>query len=818
MPFFMRPTLTLLVVVVTTLGFCAGANPARGQCQINKITADDGMTDDDFGSAVAIDGECVVVGAPHAVLDSGAAYLYRRAGLYWVPIQELTGGLAEFGDNYGTSVAIDGDVVVIGAPNRDDDGLPDVGAVYVWRRDTVADIWCLEHTILAPDREMYDGFGEAVAIDGSWMVIGCPGDNAVAESAGSAYVYAFDGTTGTWSEAGFLRASDGASADGFGRAVAISGDRIVVGAESDDDGGSSSGSAYVFRFDAVSGWSQTQKLVAVDDDGISDADANDKFGSAVSIDRLRIAVGANGNDSALSNTGSVYVFQKGEAGWAIDKKLDAANAAASDRFGRSVSILGDYLLVGADYTDGAGSSSGSAYVFRHTGSTWVQVAELVANDAEAGDRFGCALALGRDYAAIGAYGDDDSGSSAGAAYVFKVTVGTDCDNNGVADECDIAAGTHSDDNGNGIPDQCECVESEECVDALFCNGVETCVDGACVSSGNPCIELGLVCDEASDSCVACQDDMDCYDGNACTDDVCQEQECVHFFVPSGTDCGFPADPECGVMSTCDGAGLCVPNHLPNGTPCSEDDDQCTDDVCIDGECRHPDSPNGTPCSDDGRECTDDVCTDAVCEHPYLPSGTACGDPSETACDLPDTCDQIGHCMGNYRINGTECESDDNECTDDICYGGECTHPNLWEGTACGDQTRYRVRHGGHLRRRHGVCQPQLRAVTEPPVPTTETNAPTTTAALENAPIRAPLAWGHPVGIPAEDRVQSERDTCDGAGTCLDNWIADGTACVNDFNACTEDFCESGVCIHPAVPSGTACGSPADSRVLRAGHL
>ncbi|GAF91309.1 unnamed protein product, partial [marine sediment metagenome] len=190
--------------------------------------------------------------------------------------------------------------------------------------------------------------------------------------------------------------SDGAQDDNSGYSVAISGDTAVVGAYADDDNGSSSGSAYVFRYNGSS-WAEEQKLLA------SDGEANDYFGHAVAISGDTAVVGAYGDDDNGSSSGSAYVFRYNGSNWSEEQKLLAFGGGVGDQFGYSVAISGDAIVIGAPYDDDNGSNSGSAYVFRYTGGNWMLQAMLLASDGEANDYFGRAVAISGDTAVVGAY-------------------------------------------------------------------------------------------------------------------------------------------------------------------------------------------------------------------------------------------------------------------------------------------------------------------------------------------------------------------------------------------------------------------------------
>jgi len=209
-----------------------------------------------------------------------------------------------------------------------------------------------------------------------------------------------------------LVAADGASGDQFGRSLALSGDRAVLSAYGDDDNGSFSGSAYVFHWDGTE-WDQEDKLEA------ADGASADLFGNSVSISGDTVLVGAPLDDDNGNLSGSAYVFVRVGSNWVQQAKLHANDGAAGDNFGFAVALDGDYAVVGAHENDDGGSGAGSAYVFKRNGSSWSQQAELNASDASSGDSFGYAVAISGDTVAVGSYADDDNGLNSGSVYVFK---------------------------------------------------------------------------------------------------------------------------------------------------------------------------------------------------------------------------------------------------------------------------------------------------------------------------------------------------------------------------------------------------------------
>ena len=212
-----------------------------------------------------------------------------------------------------------------------------------------------------------------------------------------------------------LTAKDGEAYDRFGCSVSISGDYAIVGARGDGDNGMNAGAAYVYTRVSAK-WGKVVKLTA------RDGQAGDRFGCSVSISGNYAIVGARFDDTKGIDAGAAYIFERtfGEK-WRQIAKLTAGDGQAGDRFGQSVSISGNYAIVGADYDDDNGSDSGAAYVFERSGSFWPQVTKLTAGNGQARDYFGCSVSISGNYAIVGAYGDGGNGTLDGSAYVFTLS-------------------------------------------------------------------------------------------------------------------------------------------------------------------------------------------------------------------------------------------------------------------------------------------------------------------------------------------------------------------------------------------------------------
>jgi hypothetical protein len=252
--------------------------------------------------------------------------------------------------------------------------------------------------LLADDVERADLFGISVAVSGDTAVIAAACDDS---ATGAAYVFIRTGSV--WSQQQKLTAADGAAYKYFGQSVAVSGDTAVIGATREDI---YTGSAYVFtRTGGV--WSQQQKLL------VGDGTAGDYFGHSVAVSGDTAVVGASYDNNKI---GSAYVFTRAADGtWSQQAKLTAADGAANDHFGCSVSVFGNTVVIGASYDD---TQSGAAYVFTRTGGVWSQQQKLTADTRAVGDVFGQSVSVSGETAVVGAYYDDDK---VGSAYVFTRT-------------------------------------------------------------------------------------------------------------------------------------------------------------------------------------------------------------------------------------------------------------------------------------------------------------------------------------------------------------------------------------------------------------
>ncbi len=391
---FCKGMFAALAVSATSLGILVGEAVAGEEfvpelhpiAVLSPSDVPDGLTNG-FGSASDIFGECIVVGAPRDPWyngdATGAVYVFRRLGPTWIEQAKLTAPDTGWEHQLGYSVAIEGDVIVAGAP-RLIVGFPDEngpGAVYVFRRDDRVtpndpwdDSWPLEAKLFAPDPQRGQLFGYSVAISGNVIVAGQPGRDASAE------VYRWNGTA--WNHESSLFGSDNWLGDGFGSAVDVDGNRAVVGAPQRNSG---TGMAFVFTNSAF-GWIEERRFTA------NDQKPGDFLGFAVSVSGVNVVIGAPGVDNAGNNweAGASYVFGiRGAFSLFGFAKLRPLDSMRYEQFGSSVAIAGDLTAIGR-------WRNPWVVLFQHIGRVWAETSRLIG--IEGG--LARAVSIGRNFVVV----------------------------------------------------------------------------------------------------------------------------------------------------------------------------------------------------------------------------------------------------------------------------------------------------------------------------------------------------------------------------------------------------------------------------------
>lgn len=410
---------------------------------------------------------------------AGAVYVFVRSGTAWTQQAYLKASNTGAGDEFGHALALDGDTLVVSAWYEDssstqvygietDNSAKDSGAVYVFGR--TGGVWSQQAYIKSSNSEAGDNFGTSVAISGDTIVVGAPfeasssagvdQDQGNNDRPGSGAAYVFQRNGSIWSQQAYLKASSPDVDDYFGFTAAIHGDTVAITAFSESSGATgvnqnqsdnsqgASGAVYVFTRNGVS-WSQQAYLKA------SNTGAGDRFGSSLAMWGNTLAVGAYGESSNATtidgdqsnndatNAGAVYTFVRNGNVWTQEAYLKADNAELGDGFGTGLALYDQTLIVGAnmesaggsgvnsDGTNNAANASGAAYLFVRNATGWSQHAYLKASNPDPGDYFGESVAIWGDTPVVGApreasastgvnqAQDDDSTANAGAVYVYR---------------------------------------------------------------------------------------------------------------------------------------------------------------------------------------------------------------------------------------------------------------------------------------------------------------------------------------------------------------------------------------------------------------
>ena len=383
--------------------------------------------DTNWGHSVDVSGTTLIAGYTSYVGNNGGVFIMEQRGKKWDLIVQFKTPGGNTRDQYGHAVAIDGDFAVVSA--YEDGGKKPVaggplgegpGRVYVYER---LKGWAQMAAFKAADVQNNDRFGYSVDISGKTLIAGTPFHD---EEKGVVYVYTLDNNQ--WKEQVKLQADDVEVKNRFGWDCAISENTIVVGAPLAGPNGRLSGAAYVFKRQGDA-WAQVAKLVPDDGDG------GDGFGVSVDVSKSRVIVGANKdeNEAKIRGSGSAYIFSGVGDAYTQEAKLTADEPQEGAGFGLTVALDVNRALVGAPSTDTKrGDDSGAAYAFLKVDADWVLQARVIPEKGQnegqgltSGDNMGSAVALdgefGRNFnlAAIGVQWDaQDGGDDAGSVYIF----------------------------------------------------------------------------------------------------------------------------------------------------------------------------------------------------------------------------------------------------------------------------------------------------------------------------------------------------------------------------------------------------------------
>ena len=382
---------------------------------LDKIIPTDGATGDRFGSGLAAQGDTIVVGASHHNEVRGAAYVCEKYEEGWVLTAKLTASDGHEYDSFGYSVAIDGDVIVVGAVGNNDNPGPD-GSAYVFTKNN--DEWTQQETqkLVASDGNPLDNFGISVAIQGDVIVVGAKNHQDMMTDSGSAYIFEKQGDQ--WHEILELYPSDPWQGNSFGTSVAIDEDVIVVGGPTANGLNAYSGGAYIYEKEGDT-WPQLETAKVIADDGLT----HDHFGWSVAVDGTTIAVGAQSADGGMAeNCGAAYVFEKQGEPWVQTAKLQAATPGTSGNAGTTVVVRGDIIVAGATGSrneEMMNIVTGAAYVFHKQGDMWpsTETSKLLAPDSNEFDALGRGLAITDANVIVGAWQAEEDVPDSGAVYI-----------------------------------------------------------------------------------------------------------------------------------------------------------------------------------------------------------------------------------------------------------------------------------------------------------------------------------------------------------------------------------------------------------------
>ena len=380
---------------------CALLSYSTAWSQCGEKLVEGSSIREQFGRAVAIDGNTALIGAPSNDLvgdEAGAVFLYVREGVDWRLDTVLTSSKRPAaGESFGYSVDVQGNLAIVGAPAAS----PNLaGAVYIFERS--GQTWT-ELTRLTPfDGDIGDRFGESVSLSRNLAIVGSPFHDASGRDSGAVYVYRDN--TSSWDFETKLTASDGDSFDRFGLSVDSENDVVLVGAPTHSLPQTAAGAAYVYRVTRPALWTEEAKLIA------SQPRPLEGLGRRVSIHRDVAVLGGSFAQRDRSYYGAAYVFRRSQTGWDSGQELRPTTLSQQDAFASAVDVQDDWIAVGSR------SEAGSVILFEWQDSTWVQTSKNQGFDQ--GDDYAFSLALDDGWLLVGAPSDDEIAQDAGAAWIW----------------------------------------------------------------------------------------------------------------------------------------------------------------------------------------------------------------------------------------------------------------------------------------------------------------------------------------------------------------------------------------------------------------
>jgi len=590
------------------------------------------------GRSVAISGDTAVVGGAKefSAWSAGVAFVFTRSGSTWSQEANLTPTMLGADDRFGYAVAIDGNTIAVGAPAYDSRSMNGSGAVFIYTRSGTT--WSLQTNLSAGTTYTYPGagFGYSVALSGDRLLVGAPWYSS---NTGAAYLFTRTGTTWT-----LTKAFPGGGTDSyFGNAVAIGDNYYAIGAPRDDFKAFNSGAVSIYQSGSLDPWT-----TILPDTATSDLE----FGTSLAARGDTLVVGAPG-----ATASTVTVWQHSTSSWGQIQKLTGGYS-----FGSSVAINDTMVAVGErNFNASTLTSAGRTQVFIR--GAWTDVTPLLLADRAVGDEFGTSVALTNDTLIVGAAGRDDKGAESGASFAYRLAPekvkGASCT---VSEEC----------------------SSKFCVDGVCC---QTACSGRCESCSTARKASGVngdcgptkdgLADATDCSAAACAGDGVINNAQVCNGALACRADGTTSCAPygcSGATCltTCTVDTQCAPSAFCDSA-ICKADLDP-GAACTRTA-QCKSGFCVDGVCCDK------ACSAKCEACTaakKGSGTDGTCDQVAADSDpdNECAVATGDACGAPGTCDGVAGCRTHAK-SGTVCGA--TSCVDGKVAGKVCNGAG-----ACGD--------------------------------------------------------------------------------------------------------------------------------------
>ena len=420
-----RPPLTGALALLTIL------SPASAQSWQQTLTGPTASDYDRFGSSLASSAELLFVGCPRddtfgSTRGSGSVTLFAAHTGGWSEFELLTPPLRIMDGAFGTSLSLDGERLLIGAPGEDSPAANATGLVHI--AEAPLGLWSLAGSLGVSDLMPGDRFGYAVALDGEWAAVGAPGRDDHGWNSGC--VFLFRNTSTGWVEEDRLFPAVHSGGARFGHSLALLGDTLVVGAPEDNRPELASGTAYVFTCNAQGEWSTGTELIA---EGVGELQ---RFGAAVALGPAMIVIGGPGSYAPFSDAtgpqstltpdaprGLARVFCETGEGWSQSQLLRAPGGDRGDLFGQRIHMANGLLSVSSGGRPTGGDRQGATFIYEESGSGWFLTQEVTDPSPTPGPLFGAVATHEDGKLFVSGVFDARAGIDAGCVQVFHVGSG-----------------------------------------------------------------------------------------------------------------------------------------------------------------------------------------------------------------------------------------------------------------------------------------------------------------------------------------------------------------------------------------------------------